>query len=107
MATRRSARTAAAATAAGAAPSTSDCFTDLVFTMTPGVDRGLAADIVGSGGSIVQSVTKKLTHLITTPEDVAKTPVPAKLRDARARGDVSIVSAHFITDSVAAGRLAD
>ncbi|KAJ3108880.1 Poly [ADP-ribose] polymerase 2 [Phlyctochytrium planicorne] len=82
-------------------------FEGLVFTLTPGVENGLARTISDNGGSIVQSVTKKLTHVVATAAENASDKPPAKLRNAKERSDVQIVSQRFIKESISKGKVLD
>ncbi|KAJ3130571.1 Poly [ADP-ribose] polymerase 2, partial [Irineochytrium annulatum] len=86
----------------------SNIFEGLVFTLTATVDSALANKIKENGGTVVQTVTKKLTHLVATEEDTTAPRPPAKLYKAKERGEeVKIVSEDFVLKSIEKGTLED
>ncbi|KAJ3107588.1 Poly [ADP-ribose] polymerase 2, partial [Phlyctochytrium bullatum] len=85
-----------------------DTFAGLVFTLTSGTDSTLGQLISDNGGSVVQSVTKKTTHVVTTPKEFGSAKPPAKVAKAqKERPDVVIVSEAFILASVKEEKVLD
>ncbi|KAI8850314.1 poly polymerase catalytic domain-containing protein [Chytridium lagenaria] len=82
-------------------------FENLVFTLTSGVDSDVAKLISDNGGSVVQSVTKKLTHLVATPAEFNSDKPLAKVKNSKARPEIVIVSPDFIRASIKDGKVLD
>ncbi|TPX68181.1 hypothetical protein SpCBS45565_g03249 [Spizellomyces sp. 'palustris'] len=108
----RTTRSSAAAAAAPTPSATPQIFVGSTLTLTTLASKDPLAKEVqkvlkDGGGKVVTTVSQKLTHLVAVPEDFTVAKVPAKVRDARDRSDVAIVSLQFVLDSAAEGKLVD
>ncbi|KAJ3046051.1 Poly [ADP-ribose] polymerase 2 [Rhizophlyctis rosea] len=88
-------------------------FAECVFTFTPAAERSADGSkaqklIKERGGSLVASVTKKLTHLVALPEDVNGDKVPSKVKAAGSAGrPIHFVTPEFILTSSEKDKLQD
>ncbi|KAJ3292161.1 Poly [ADP-ribose] polymerase 2 [Borealophlyctis nickersoniae] len=96
-------------------------FESLVFTFTPAAQKGddgkEATKLIKKHGgrycgnfnvgTIVSTVSKKLTHLIALASDASAAKPPAKIRAAQEASDVAIVTPDFILESVEKDTLLD
>ncbi|KAI8821830.1 poly polymerase catalytic domain-containing protein [Fimicolochytrium jonesii] len=86
----------------------STLFDSLVITLSAYAAKDRRASqalsyINACGGKVVASVTKALTHLVVVPDDVLKQS--AKLKTAKGRTDVSVVSLDYFVCSAQQGKI--